>query len=346
MKTRIWLATFLIVLAAVLPARGEGELQQASLGDFRLESGEVIRDCQIGYRTLGQLNAAGSNAVLFPTWFTGTTKNLLELVGPGKLVDSTRYYVILVDALGDGISSSPSNSTAQPHMKFPKFSIRDMVNSQHELLTRILKINHLHAVMGISMGGMQTFQWLVSYPEFMDMAIPIVGSPRLTSFDLLLWRAEEDAIEADPAWKGGEYNAPPVAGMKAVAHLHNLCLATPEYRVAHTSPAEFPQYLDSIEQGGVNGFDANNWIRQLQAMMGHDISTHSNGSMEKAAAVIRAKVLVIVATQDHMVNPMPALELARLMVAPIVETNSDCGHLAPGCEKELLSSTIARFLGR
>src|SRR5579863_5958184 len=200
-----------LLIAACAFAQDEAKL--ASLGDFRLESGEVIRDCKVGYRTLGELDAAKSNAVLFPTWFTGSSKQLVGLVGPGpgKLVDSSKYYVILVDALGDGVSSSPSNSAAQPHMRFPRFTLRDMVESQHELVTKTLGIPHLRAVMGISMGGMQTFQWIVSYPTFMDKAIPIVGSPRLTSFDLLLWQAEIHASEADSAWQHGDYTAPPVA---------------------------------------------------------------------------------------------------------------------------------------
>jgi len=128
------LIVFLFSLAAFAQ---DGQQQFASLGDFKLESGETIRDCKLGYRTFGQINSDRSNAVLFPTWFTGTTAQLVELVGPGKIVDSSKYYVILVDALGDGISTSPSNSQTQPHMKFQKFGIRDMVASQHQLLTQV-----------------------------------------------------------------------------------------------------------------------------------------------------------------------------------------------------------------
>jgi homoserine O-acetyltransferase/O-succinyltransferase len=205
----------LVFLSTVAFAMAQGESSSLSeqkfgdLGDFKLESGAVIRDCRIGYHTLGKLNDDKSNAVLWPTWFTGSSEQLAPLVGPDGYVDSSRFFVILVDALGNGVSSSPSNSSVQPHMDFPVFTIGDMVNTQHRLLTEKLGINHLRAVMGISMGGMQTFQWIVSYPEFMDKAVAIVGSPRLTAYDLLLWRSEASAIEEDKDWNGGNYSTKP-----------------------------------------------------------------------------------------------------------------------------------------
>jgi homoserine O-acetyltransferase/O-succinyltransferase len=206
MKT--W-ARFVIVGFVILSSLAFAEdpqQQVGSLADFKLESGQVIRDCHIGYRTFGQLNPQKSNIVIVPTWATGTTAQMAGQFGPGKLVDTTKYYAIALDALGNGISSSPSNSSLQPHMKFPKFTIRDMVNSQHQLLTEVLGISHVKAVIGVSMGGMQTFQWLVAYPDFMEKAIPIVGSPRLASYDLLFWQTEQDAITSDPTWNQGEYN--------------------------------------------------------------------------------------------------------------------------------------------
>ena len=322
------------------------ELRFANLGDFRLQSGQVIHDCRIGYRTFGRLDGAKSNAVLFPTWFTGTTKDLISLVGPGKLVDSSKYFVITVDALGDGVSSSPSNSKVQPHMKFPKLSVRDMVESQHRLATEELHLGHVRAVIGISMGGMQTFQWMVAYPEFMDVAIPIVGSPKLTSYDLLLWQAEVHAIEADAKWNQGDYTAPPEAGMRTVADIHELALETPAYRVKHTAPQDFRRFLESSEDSTMRGFDANNWIRQAQAMMGHDVSQPLGEDMEKAAAAVKARVLVIAGLQDHMVNPQPALAFARLIHAPTLEIDSDCGHLISDCEAPRINAAVAKFLAK
>ncbi|MDT7777538.1 MAG: hypothetical protein QOC99_50, partial [Acidobacteriota bacterium] len=191
---------FLLMSAGVAAAQA---LKFAQLGDFRLESGDVLRDCRIGYRTFGALNADRSNAILFPTWASGTTEQLMSNFGPGRLVDTSKFYVIAVDALGNGVSSSPSNSTRQPRMKFPRFTVRDMVNSQHELLTKVLGISHLKAVLGISMGGMQTFQWIVAYPDFMDCGVPVVGSPRLAPYDLLDWQTQIDAIMNDPGWQNG-----------------------------------------------------------------------------------------------------------------------------------------------
>src|SRR5262249_54888215 len=162
----------------------------------------------LGYRTLGKLNADKSNAILWPTWLGGRTADLLQYIGPRNVVDSEKYFVILVDSLGNGISTSPSNSSSQPNMSFPEFTIRDMVESEYRLVTEVLGLTHLHAVMGLSMGGMQTFEWAIAYPAFMDVAIPMAGSLQSTSYDKLLWTSEIDALELDPAWNNGNPKEP------------------------------------------------------------------------------------------------------------------------------------------
>jgi homoserine O-acetyltransferase/O-succinyltransferase len=322
------------------------QLQYASLGNFRLENGQVLQNLRIGYRTLGKLNAQMSNVVVMPTAFMGKTSGMLGDVGPGKLVDSSKYYVILIDALGNGVSSSPSNSKAQPRMQFPEFNMRDMVNSQHELLTRVFKLSHVHAVVGVSMGGHQTFQWMVSYPDFMDEAVPIVGSPRPTSYDSLLHTTYLHAIMFSRDWNHGNYTSEPVAALSMVADILALNGATPEYRITNTTLAGLPRFMTGTQNSVVKSFDANNCVRQTQAMLAQDVSKPFGGSMEKAAAMVRARVLVVPSMQDHIVNPRPALDFAKLIHARVFKLTSDCGHGAPGCESKRLDPVVNAFLAQ
>ena len=117
------LVVSLVLLSTVLSVSAQ-EQQFAELGNFKLQSGEVIQDCRIGYRVFGKLNSGKSNAIVFPTWAGGTTEQLKSQIGPGKLIDSNEYFVIAVDALGNGVSSSPSNSKLQPRMSFPRFTLQ------------------------------------------------------------------------------------------------------------------------------------------------------------------------------------------------------------------------------
>jgi homoserine O-acetyltransferase/O-succinyltransferase len=336
------LFVFLLLLFTAGIVLGNETLKIAVLGDFPLENGELIRECQVGYRTFGVLNADKSNAVLFPTWFAGTTQDLLDLglIGPGKLVDSSRFFVIAFDAFGNGISSSPSTSMVQSGPAFPQPSIADMVKAQHLLLTRELGLAHLHAVVGISMGGMQVFEWMVAYPDFLDKAVAIVGTPRLASYDLLLWKAELGAIHA--ACTVG--NCGPSV-MQTVAPIHELALQTPQFRVCHTNPEEFPQFLATTENNLMK-YNVHDWALQLKAMLGHNILKAYGESMERAAAAVRAQVLVIVSQQDHMVNPEPALMFAQALKAETMELTGDCGHLAFVCESEAIRVTANRFLNQ
>jgi homoserine O-acetyltransferase len=331
------------LLAAVLcltTAASAQEQKFADLGDFKLVSGEVLRDCRIGYRTFGKMNADKSNIVVFPTWAGETTEQLKDNVGAGKLINDADYYVVLIDALSNGISSSPSNSSAQPHMKFPQITVRDMVNTEHELLTKTLGITHAKAVMGISMGGMQTFQWIVSYPDFMDKAIPIVGSPHVAPYDVVMWRINIDSIKDSAGWNHGDYTENPAK----LVHFEigELVLQTPaEYNRTHTRE----QVLAALKKSETDkAEDANDTIRQSEAMMALDVSDVFGGSMEKAAAAVKANVLVVVSKQDHTVTPQPARDFAALLHAPVFELESDCGHLAPGCENVKLTPVVADFL--
>ena len=310
------------------------EQQFANLGDFKLGNGRVIRNCRIGYRTFGTLNSDKSNVIVFPTWAGGTTEQLQSNFGPGRLIDTRSYYVVAIDALSNGVSSSPSNSRLQPRMRFPQFTLRDTVATQHELLTRVLNIHRVKAVVGISMGGMQTFQWMVSYPDFMEKAIPIVGSPRLAPYDLMLWQAQISALMRDRDWKGGNYSANPARAVDFA--FGELLLTSPtDYNRRKTREQVFADLEKA--RNDAHRFDANDKIRQAQAMMSLDISLES-------AKTVKAKLFVIVAKYDHVVTPGPATEFATRLGAKLLTLDGECGHLATSCESRLLNTTVGDFL--
>ncbi len=144
----------------------------SGIGDLPLESGETIRDFAISYVTHGTLNADKSNAILMATAIGGNHHRIDFLIGPGKALDTDKYFIVATDAIGNGLTTSPSNSVSQHGTAFPHFTIRDMVESQKRLLDR-LGITHLVAVAGASMGGMQALQWGVSHPGLMDALVAI-----------------------------------------------------------------------------------------------------------------------------------------------------------------------------
>jgi homoserine O-acetyltransferase/O-succinyltransferase len=329
-------------LIATAQSSAGGQLQYADLGACKLAGGGQIEHCRLGYRTWGALNGDKSNAVLWPTWFSGSSADIASNVGTGKMIDPSRWFLIAVDALGDGVSSSPSNSITQRGPTFPAFTTRDMVDAEYRLVTETLGIKHLHAVMGVSMGGMQTFEWMVNYPDMMDVAIPIVGSTKLTGYDLLLWTTEENVLKADAAWRGGRYAQKPAMGQ--VQAIHAMNLTTPAH-YARETPSEKSAAVESgYATKGILPFDANDWLAQLEAMIHHDVA--HGGSLQDAAKKVKAKVLVISAAQDHMVNPKPALDFAALIGAKTLVLESDCGHLAPGCEADKVNPAVRDFLAR
>lgn len=225
--------------ATVTPTAGtppDPDQRFAELGTCRLGSGEVIEGCRLGYRTFGTLDAGKTNAVLFPTYFTGTSKDLAPTV-VDRLVDTKRFFVVIVDALGDGVSSSPSNSRTQPRRRFPRLTIDDMVEAERRLVTEVLGIPKLHAVAGISMGGMQALAWGAAYPELVSRVVSIAGTPVLTSSDLLLWSAEVAGIEGAAAYRNGDYEGRPF--LAAPVYVHELHLTTPSHRAKETSRETF-----------------------------------------------------------------------------------------------------------
>src|SRR4051794_27861852 len=201
------IATFAAALLLALPAAAhtpqQPPHQSFGEGDLKLESGEAIKDFAISYVTHGTLNAKKSNAILMVTAISGNHHRIDFMIGPGKALDPQKYFIICTDAIGNGLTSSPSNSKMQPRMQFPKFSIRDMVESQHRLLREKFGIEHVVAVIGPSMGGMQVLQWGVSHPDYMDALVAMVPLAKTPAWSVAVMEASRKAITNDLAWNNG-----------------------------------------------------------------------------------------------------------------------------------------------
>ena len=319
----------LILLFCTNLTFAQSELQLVNIGDFTTTNGSIIEDCKIGYRTVGKLNSDSSNVILWPSWFDGTSESIVKPYNLPAWIDSTGFYIIVVDALADGISSSPSNT-----VDFPEITIRDMVNSQYELLVNHLNIDHIYAVLGISMGGLQVFEWMVAYPDFMDKAIPIIGTPKSSSYDLFVWQTQADMIND----AGSDENAIKLA-MRRVYDICYMNCYTPSYFIRKVKPEEMNNWRNYNRI-----MNSKDYLAQLEAMIKHDIYKSASIEMENITNVVKTDVLIIVALQDHLVNPVSSIAFAKQLDYTLVELTGDCGHIAVWCEANKIKEATSSFL--
>ena len=313
-------------------------LRTATLGACRLSSSTSLGDCRVAYRTSGKLSPSRDNVVVIPTFFAGRSEDHLFMLG--AYVDTTRHHVIIIDALADGHSSSPSNSAAGA-VAFAGLTIGDMVEVQHRFLTEHLGLRHVRAIVGISMGGFQVFEWAVRYPSFMDAAVPIVATPRPTAYDKLIfdtWRRSAEELS-------GPRTEPDSAWMQA-SRLETLFMRTTRF----VNDSGDVHTLQGI-RGMAKGYKESSWsladyAAQLRAIASHDISARFSGDMSRAAAATRARLLIVWSPDDMLVDPRPAAAFSRLVGAETLAVPSACGHAVFWCEPERIGRVVREFIDR
>jgi homoserine O-acetyltransferase/O-succinyltransferase len=301
-RFQLSLSLFLVATAlhaADYPAPTEGDY---TIRDFKFASGETLPQLRIHYRTIGKLekDAQGQavNAVLIMHGTTGSGAQFIrpefagELFGKDQALDATKFFIVLPDGIGHGKSNKPSDGM---HAKFPHYGYIDMVEAEHRLLHDGLGINHARLVLGTSMGGMHTWLWGESHPDFMDALMPLASLPTQISGRNRGWRRIViDAIRNDPAWKGGDYAAQPPS-LGTAAEMLWLMSSNPVQRQKEAPAlAKADEGLDKFVASITKGDDANDVLYALEASRDYD----PGPNLEK----IQAPLLAI-NSADDLINP-------------------------------------------
>lgn len=308
----------LLLFLAASPLAAQGHQGDYVTKTFRFADGETLPGVRMHYTTLGtpRRDARGvvRNAVMVLHGTGGTGRTFLsrnfagELFGPGQLLDSAQYFIVLPDNIGHGGSSRPSDGL---HMKFPHYTYDDMVRLQYQLLTEGLQVNHLRLIMGTSMGCMHAWVWGYTYPSFADGLVPLACAPTaIVGRNRIIRTMVADNITGDPEWRDGEYTSEPSAGVRSAIRSLFIMTSAPlvQHRMAPTgekADALIRAYVANAEKTT----DANNMLYYFDASRTYDPSTHLGD--------VTAPVLAINSADDFL-NP-PELHIVEPLIAKVAQ---------------------------
>lgn len=306
------------------------------LGDFQLEEGGTIPDCQLAYATFGELNANKDNAILMTTWYSGTSKIMEQVyMGKGRAIDPDKHFIVIVNQIGNGLSTSPHNTSGPVSgPDFPHVRIGDDVRAQHQLLTEKFGLDSLALVVGGSMGAQQTWEWAVRYPDMVKRAAPIAGTAKNTDHDFLYTTTLNEAIMTDPAWAGGHYTDPHAVdkGLRRQADLWTVMgYSTDAFKremYRDLGFASFEEFRVGFTQGYFAPMDPNDLLTLAWKWQCGDVSRLASGNLGEALGRIKAKVFVMPIDKD-MFFPPADCEFEQKMTpnSEFRVVHTDWGHL-------------------
>lgn len=318
-------------------AETQGPYQTASIGRLELEDGGVIDDCWLAYATAGTLNADRTNAILIPTWYSGTHGTWFqEYIGTGHALDPSKYFIVCVNQIGNGMSVSPRNTDDDSiaMSSFPKVRIGDDVVAQQRLLHQEFGIEELFAVVGGSMGAQQTYEWIVRFPDRVHRAAAIAGTAQNTPHDFLFTQTLNEAIESDPGFAGGEYTShTDVAdGLRRQSHLWAVMgFSTAWWKkeawrgLGFDAPeAVLSDFLDPLFMS----MDPNTLLNNAWKWQRGDVSRHTGGDLAAALGRVTATTFVMPVSED-MFFPVRdcAAEQELIPGSELRVIDDDAGHL-------------------
>jgi homoserine O-acetyltransferase/O-succinyltransferase len=332
---------------------GHGPYELIGIGKLELEEGGVLPSCQLAVATHGALNASRDNAILVPTWYSGTSKIMEQVyIGPGRALDPTKYFIIVVNQIGNGLSTSPHNASgAQAGSNFPKVRIGDDVRAQHKLVTEQYGLKSLALVVGGSMGAQQTYEWAVRYPEFVKRAAPIAGTAKNTEHDFVFGDTLNEAITSDPGFNNGNYasSADVAAGLKRQAKLWTVMgWSTDFFRAERHKALGFDSvqaFVDNFMTGYFAPMDPNNLLAMSWKWQRGDVSRLTGGDLVAALGRIKAKTYVMPITHDMFFPPADCEVEQRLIPgSEFRPLKSIAGHLGLfGVDPDMLAQLDAHL---
>jgi homoserine O-acetyltransferase len=325
-----------------------------AMGEYPLQSGAVLPNASIVWKTYGTLSAAKDNVILYPTSFAATHSDIEWLIGAEGILDPTRWFIVIPNMFGNGRSSSPSNTANYPSL----VTTADNVHAQRRLLRDVFGIEKLAAVYGWSMGAQQAYHWAALYPDAADRIVVVCGSARTAVHNQVFLLAMSSILEAAPEHLGhGHFSAPPIAALRAFGRSYaSWALSQDFYRAGlHLSAlgaASLDDFLRTQWEGRFIQRDAANLYAQLQTWLAGDISANAlyQGDLTRALNAIRARVLLMPGTTDLYFRVADnEAELAHLAAAELVPIPSLWGHRAgnPAQSPEdtrFLKAHVKRFL--
>ena len=307
-------------------------------GNVTLQSGEVLKGAQLAWQSFGTLNAARDNAVVLFSYYGGTHRHYHSLIGPGRVLDPERWFIVLLNLFGNGVSTSPSNSPLQPGSNFPKVTLIDNINVQYRLLIDELGIQRIALAAGWSMGAMQAWHWAASWPERVKNMLAVCGSARCWPLNQVFLHGVKAALLTDPAFQQGDYLQPPAQGLAAFGRVYaGWAYSARFYReegyreLGFDTLEEFLQFWEADHQQA----DANDLLAMLHAWQMADIGLlpGCQGSSEMALRRIEARTIVMPCdTDQYFTLEESRLEcqfLQRGILRPLYSRNGHCAG-APG----------------
>lgn len=330
------------------------EAGRFDLGDLKTQSGETIKGAFLSWKTHGTLSPNRDNVVLYPTSYSARHPDIEWLIGPDGVLDPARWFIVIPDMFGNGLSSSPSNTPDYPHL----VTAYDNVHAQRRFLKERFGIENLHAVYGWSMGAQQAYHWAACFPDAMDAIVVNCGSARTAVHNQVFLKGLLAILEAAPEHTGhGRFSAEPKAALRAFARIYaGWGLSQDFYRAGLHLTADTPDLETFLRKGWEERFGARpaaDLYAQLRTWLAGDISDNAlyNRDLQKALGAIRARVLLMPGETDLYFRVADnAAELPHLRKAELSPIPSIWGHRAgnPAQNREdaaFIKTQVRRWLG-